>query len=118
MTDPMQRQEPPEQPSKTEGCTLFSNTRALAASAAAKSIGKRQAKILQLLRDHGPLAIFEIAAMLDVFEHQISGRFSELERDHHIEKAGFRRQKGETGCWAEVYRIPAASGRGDQEKTT
>lgn len=105
MADPLQRQSPPEQPSKTEGCTLFSNTRAFAGAVAAKSIGKRQAKILQLLRDHGPMAIFEIAAMLNVFEHQISGRFSELERDGHIEKAGQRRQKGETLCWAEVYRI-------------
>lgn len=115
MTDPMQRQSPPEQPSKTDGCTLYSNTRALAGSAAAKSIGKRQQQILQLLRDHGPLAIFEVAHFMDLGDNQISGRFSELERDGLIEKAGIRRQKGETGCWAECYRIPATSGRGDQE---
>lgn len=108
MADPMQRQQPPEQPSP-EGCLLFKSTRALAGAVAARSIGKRQAKILQLLGDHGPLAIFEIAAMLHVFEHQISGRFSELERDRHIEKAGIRRQKGETRCWAEVYKLRSSA---------
>lgn len=92
-----------------DGCTLYSNTLALAGAVAAKSIGKRQAKILQMLKDHGPMAIFEIAALLHVFEHQISGRFSELERDGHIEKAGMRRRKGETGCWAEVYQLRSSA---------
>ena len=114
MPDPMQRQ--PAEMKSPEGCSLFHSTRAQAGAIAARSIPKRQAKILQLLQSHGPLAIFEIAAMLNIFEHQISGRFSELERDGHIEKAGKRRQKGETGCWAEVYRIPAPRRSGDQEK--
>lgn len=105
MTDPMQRLEPPEQPSKTDGCTLFSNTRYLAGAAAAKNISKRQAQILQLLRDHGPLAIFEVAHFMDLGDNQISGRFSEMLIEGLIEKAGIRRQKGETGCWAEVYRV-------------
>ena len=103
MADPMQCK-PPEQPSP-QGCTLFTSTRAQAGAVAARSIGKRQARILQLLRDNGPLAIFEIAALIGVFEHQISGRFSEMEVDGLIEKAGIRRQKGETGCWAECYRV-------------
>ena len=87
------------------------STSRLAGEAAEKLVGSRQARIIQLLRDRGPLTIFEVAAELGVFDHQISGRFSELERQGMIRKTGQRRRKPDTRCDAEVYDlgdVPAA----------
>jgi hypothetical protein len=83
--------------------TLFNSTSRLAGETAAKLIGSRQERIIALLRERGPLAIWEIADILSVFDHQISGRFSELERQGLIRKSGERRTKPDTKCAAEVY---------------
>lgn len=60
---------------------------------------------MQILRDQGPLALFEVASILGLFDHQISGRFTELEKDGLIVKTGQRRRKPETDCDAEVWTI-------------
>src|SRR5947209_6629112 len=88
--------------------TLWDNTSRKAAEAAARASGSRRVKILNYLREQGPSTIFEVAAHLGLYDHQISGRFSELERDQLIEKSGQRRRKPETECDAEVYRLRAA----------
>lgn len=92
--------------------SIFDSTSAKAADAAAQSAGSRRARILKLLDEHKEgLAIFEIAEAMQLFDHQISGRFGEMERDLLIEKAGIRRIKPGTNCEAEVYRLkgPARS---------
>ena len=95
--DPLQK---PEQPPP-----LFRDTRAAAGAAAARSMGKRHAQILDLLHRHGPLAIFECAAYLGLFDHQISGRFSQLEAERRIVRTGTRKVKPDTGCEAELYAV-------------
>lgn len=62
-------------------------------------------RILTHLRERGPATIFEVAVEMQLNDHQISGRFGELEADGLIEKTGQRRPKPETGCQAEVYRL-------------
>ncbi len=85
---------------------LFQKDTSTAAGAtAARFVGQRRQRILQLLRDKGPLALFEIAAILDVGDHHISGRFTELERDGLIKRTGQRRVKPDTGCEAELWAI-------------
>jgi hypothetical protein len=61
------------------------------------------------LQEHGTATIFELAAHLGVGDNQISGRFSELEREGLIRKTGERRRKPETTCDAEVYALAAPS---------
>lgn len=80
------------------------STSRLAGEVAAVTSRGRKARILQLLQEHGPLALFELAAMMEVHDHQISGRITELLRDGLIEPTGQRRTKPETGCQAETYR--------------
>lgn len=70
------------------------------------SIGSRRSRILQFLAE-SPATIFEIATRMELHDHQISGRFGELERECLIEKTGERRPRPETGCLAEVYRLAA-----------
>jgi len=72
---------------------------------AARHAGRRRAQILRFLEERGPSTIFEVAAHLNCFDHQISGRFGELEADGLIFKTGQRRTKPETQCEAEVYAI-------------
>lgn len=86
---------------------LFNNTSNQALNRAAPQFGSRRARILQLLGVDvlGPSTIFEVAAAMELHDHQISGRFGELERDGLIAKTGTRRAKPETGCEAEVYRL-------------
>jgi hypothetical protein len=83
--------------------TLFDRTSRLAGETAAKRVGQRRQQILSAIDQHGPLAIFEIAAILDVFDHQISGRFGELVNDGLLYITGDRRKKPETGQVCEVY---------------
>lgn len=71
--------------------------------------GRRQL-ILELMRQRGTLTIWEAAAALGVHDHQISGRFSELEHKGLIEKAGERRLKPGTRCEAEAYRVRVTGG--------
>lgn len=79
------------------------STRHQARVAAARGAANRYRQILAIL-DRGPACIFEVAACLGCFDHQISGRFGELEREGLIEKTGNRKVKPDTGCQAEAYR--------------
>src|SRR3954470_16869403 len=88
----------------------YTTSRLAGERAALASRGRRQ-KILQLLEQHGPLALFELAAMMEVHDHQISGRITDLKRDGLIEPTGQRRENPETRCQAEVYRLRGPTGR-------
>lgn len=81
------------------------DTSGAAGDVAARSVGRRHAQILQLLQEHGPLALFELADKLSVFDHQISGRITELLTMGRIERTGDTRQKPDTGCQAHVYQL-------------
>ncbi len=83
--------------------SVLDSTSRLAGETAAKLVGSRQSRIMQLLHDRGGMTIFEVAGTLRVFDHQISGRFSELERRGKIRKSGQRRRKPDTTCECEVY---------------
>jgi predicted ArsR family transcriptional regulator len=90
----------------SEEPNLFTySTSRLAGEKAALNERSRKARILQLLKDHGPLALFEIAQMMQVHDHQISGRITELYRDDKIDTTGQRRTNPATGCAAEVYQL-------------
>ena len=80
------------------------STSTLAGQVAAGSMPSRRERILRHLADR-PMALWEVATLMEVHDHQISGRFTDLVRDGLIERTGDRRQKPETGCWAEVYRV-------------
>lgn len=97
-------------PPATPEPTLFDSTSVEAGRVAARFAKTRYRQILIHLRDVGPACIFEIAAALSVpgrqvFDNQISGRFSRLEQFFLIAKTGERRKKPATGCSAEVYAI-------------
>jgi hypothetical protein len=108
MSDPLQHggsQPPPLfRPAGPAGHPASQSTSRLAGEAAALASGSRRAQILDLLEERA-LAIFEIAALIGVFDHQISGRFSALEADGYIRKTGERRRKPDTDCEAEVYEL-------------
>lgn len=91
---------------------FVASTREQARQASSRSTGKRYAHIIQVLarRGHSEGAcIFEVAQELGCLDHQISGRFGELERLGLIAKTGQRRVKPSTGCSAEVYKIAGAA---------
>lgn len=104
----------PHPPSPPEDeAPLFSalgrrTTSHLAGERAALSSRGRRAKIRQLLAHHGPLALFELAQLMEVHDHQISGRITDMKRDGEIEPTGHRKRKPETGCEAEVYKLSRA----------
>jgi hypothetical protein len=77
-------------------------TSALARRAAGANAGRRYQQILDALA-HGPLAIFEVAAVIGCLDHQISGRFGELEREGLIIKLGRRVRKPSTRQSCELY---------------
>jgi ribosomal protein S27AE len=110
MDDPLQRSSrgPAAATDAGGGSSLFTSTSRLAGEKAAKLIGSRRAKILQLLGQR-PMALFEVAETLGVFDHQISGRFTELAADGLIEHAGERRIKPGTDCQCEVWRLRPTS---------
>lgn len=87
--------------------SLFDSTSIEAGRAAAKISGQRCIEILGKLKEAGSdgLCIFEIALMLGLLDHKISGRFSQLEKRLAIRKTGRRRQKPDNGKSAEVYEI-------------
>lgn len=89
---------PPPQPA-----SLFDSTSRQAGAVAARAVGSRRQRILELIRERGSVTIFEAAEAMELGDNQISGRFSELERDGLIRKAGVRRLKPGTDCQAEVY---------------
>lgn len=77
--------------------------------AAAKTTGKRYRQIIMALSE-GPACIFEVAQRLStpdhrVHDHQISGRFGEMEMMGMIRKTGVRRTKPGTKCQANEYQI-------------
>ncbi len=80
-------------------------TKQLAHVAAESKKSRRYAQIVTVLSDHGAMAIFQVAAVLRVPEHAISGRFGELERDGRIEKTGTRIPKTGTTGTCNVYRL-------------
>jgi len=85
--------------------SLFDSTSRLAGRSADRYSGVRYRAILIYLRDSGPACIWEIAAALGCFDHQISGRFGELVRATAIRRTGLRRLKPTTGCQADVYEL-------------
>jgi predicted ArsR family transcriptional regulator len=85
--------------------TLFDNTSRNAGKVAARMAPSRYHKIMCLLDECGNLAIWQIAEKLKVFDHQISGRFSELTREGLIMYAGRRVIKPGTQCEAETYTL-------------
>ena len=107
MNDPLQRTGDTTPGTAAQPSSLFGSTSRLALEKAGPIMGSRRAKILKLLADRGPSTIFEVADAIGVFDHQISGRFSELEAEGLIRRTGERRPKPETSCLAEVYAIQA-----------
>ena len=89
----------------TKDSPLFTTTRDAARQVAARRTSKRYRQIAETLGRLGPSCIFEVAAALGCFDHQISGRFGEMEKLGLIRKTGDRRKKPSTGCAAEVYEI-------------
>lgn len=87
--------------------TLFDSTSRRAGEAAARSCAGRRQKILAYLAERGPACLFEIAAHHGWFDHQISGRFTELAREGLIERTGARKARPDTGCEADVWRLRA-----------
>jgi hypothetical protein len=91
--------------------SIFDSTSKLAGEAAARSCGQRRKRILAALAEGnagaGGKTIWEIADELGVYDHQISGRFSELVADGLIARGTpeERRRNPKTGCLAEVYRL-------------
>jgi hypothetical protein len=83
-------------------------TSAAAGQIAARSVSTRYAQIVDHIRTRGPSAIFEIASALGVFDHQISGRFSELTKRGIIRATGQSRIKPDTGAQAELYDLAEA----------
>lgn len=95
----------------TGGSSLFDSTSRKAGERAARPAGWRRAKILELLGTLGPSTLFEVAAAMELFDHQISGRFTELSALGVIERTGERRRKPETGCEADVWRLVEAKAK-------
>jgi hypothetical protein len=83
---------------------LFGTTHAAAAVAAGVT-PRRYEQILAHLREHGPSTLFEVAAALGVFEHQISGRFTELSQQLLIERTGQTRPNPRSDCPCDVWRV-------------
>jgi hypothetical protein len=84
--------------------TLFDSTSEAARKVAAAHASERYAQIAMALAN-GPACIFEVAQALGCLDHQISGRFGEMEKLGLIHKTGVRRTKPTTGCQASVYAI-------------
>ena len=71
-----------------------------------KTLSEREKRVRQVLLDRGPLALFEIAAILGVPDHTISGRITALADKHKvIEDTGLRRVNPKSGRHAIVWRL-------------
>lgn len=88
----------------TESTLFTDSTSERARKVAAAMTGERYRQIMASLRQR-PKCLFEVAAELGCFDHQISGRFTDLRKLGIIERTGERRVKPATGCSADVYRI-------------
>ncbi|HEY0140388.1 MAG TPA: hypothetical protein VGF48_05795 [Thermoanaerobaculia bacterium] len=71
-----------------------------------RDLNERERKVRQVLLDHGPLALFEIARILHVPDHTISGRITSLHDNFQvIEDTGERRTNPMSGRKAIVWRL-------------
>ena len=71
---------------------------------AAKKTPSRRERIIEILRETGGAALFEVVARMGVADHVISGRFTEMTRDREIELVGACRRHPKSGCLCEVYK--------------
>ncbi len=94
----------PPRPPQAE-TPLFPSTSQLAGQVAARYAHQRYLQILEYLDAMGPSCIFEVASGLGCLDHQISGRFGELERVQLLRRTAQRRTKPATGCNAAVYEL-------------
>jgi hypothetical protein len=83
------------------------DTRQQAAVVAGSVAKQRRAEILRLLQEHGPQTLFELSRWLQVPDHAISGRITDLKRDCLIEPTGERRPNPRSGVRCDVYRLAA-----------
>jgi predicted ArsR family transcriptional regulator len=88
-----------------ENTTLWDLPRSV--DVAAKAAPERYQRILRLLVEHGPLAMFQVAGEIGVMDHQISGRFTEMKRNLWIDVIRQTRHP-RSGCACDVYQITAA----------
>lgn len=105
MDGPTETSNPP--PLWRTAAAVPSSTSALAGHQAALKSGSMKFRILTILRER-PATLWEVAAMLKVPDHVISGRFTEM-ANVHIEHAGERRAHPISGCPAEVWRVRGAA---------
>ena len=73
----------------------------------ASVVALRDSEILAMPGD----VFFELAEKMGVFDHQISGRFSQMCSDGILYKTGQRRVKLGTNCQAEVYALSEKADR-------
>lgn len=115
MTDPMARvvgNRPPDlfnilaEPDRN-------STRTQGQIAADRTRNDRFAQILDLLRERGPLANWQIAEALQCQPHQTSGRLAELRDQGKIENTGERRKNPRTNVSGEVVRLVDTIFNGD-----
>jgi predicted transcriptional regulator len=83
----------------------MTDTTIAAHAVASQRFGDRCQRILQLLRQHGPLALFEIAEAMGVADHQLSGRLTTMAKAGVIRRTGAQRTKPSTGCKCELWEI-------------
>jgi hypothetical protein len=74
---------------------LYPSTSTLAGQQAATKSGKTRRRILEVLHERGSAGatLWEVARVLGVHDHVISGRFTELSKDLVIERTGERRNQ-------------------------
>lgn len=96
--------------------TLYPSTSQIAGAAHARVHGTRRQAVLALLRVR-PQTLWEAARAMGVADHQISGVFTALSRDLWIERTGERRNKPETGCPADVWRIRDDAPKADDPRS-
>lgn len=108
MDDPLAQPPRHQQPADLFTRPGRSSTSDIAAARIAPKVGGLKSRILAVIQEHGPLAIYQVAEIMGVQDHDVSQRFSEMVRDGLLELAGERRVKPATGNPCEVYRVPAA----------
>lgn len=81
------------------------DTSRAAAKAVEPKAGTLQAEVLRVLREHGPLATFEMPRLCDATYRSLQPRTSELRRLGLIRDTGQRREDPETRKMAIVWSI-------------
>lgn len=79
------------------------DTSRAAARAMAPKAGTLQAEVLRVLREHGPLATFEMPRLIGATYRSLQPRTSELRNLGWIRDTGQRREDPETGKAAIVW---------------